>query len=257
LLGWSALVAATGDDRYADAARNAADWMLEMQEPDGQWLKGNSDFALKSATVYNVKAAWGLCEAGVILAEPDYVEAAIRNAEFCLGKQLPNGWFEDCCLNDPAKPLLHTVAYAMQGLVGIGKLTGRETFIDAASRTARSLELQMGEDGFLAGRYDRMFRGTVPWCCLTGSAQTSVVWSDLYLLGRGNSYGESVGRINDYLCRRHDVTNIDPTLRGSVCGSWPVWGQYAPYKALNWATKFLVDALLREEQVLRLARNAI
>ena len=102
LLGWSALIAATGDERYADAARKAANWMLEMQEPDGQWLKGNSDFALKSATVYNVKAAWGLCEAGVVLGEPQYVEAAIRNAEFCLRKQLPNGWVEDCCLTDPS-----------------------------------------------------------------------------------------------------------------------------------------------------------
>lgn len=256
LLGWSALCAATGDTQYADAARKAANWMLKMQEPDGQWLEGNSDFALKSATVYNVKAAWGLCEAGVVLGEPDYVAAAIRNAEFCLRKQLPNGWFEDCCLTDPARPLLHTTAYAMQGLLGIGKLTGRETFIDAADRTARSLDLRMREEGFLAGRHDRRFQETVSWCCLTGSAQTSIVWSDLYLLGRSPSYRESIVRVNDYLCRRHDVTNTDPTLRGSVCGSWPVWGEYGQYKALNWATKFFVDALLREEQILAAADKA-
>ena len=256
LLGWSALIAATGDERYADAARKAANWMLEMQEPDGQWLKGNSDFALKSATVYNVKAAWGLCEAGVVLGEPQYVEAAIRNAEFCLRKQLPNGWVEDCCLTDPTRPLLHTIAYSMQGLVGIGKLSGRTTFIDAAERTARSLESRMREDGFLAGRYDRRFQETVSWCCLTGSAQTSVVWSDLYLLGR-NSHREAIGRVNDYLCRRHDVTNTDPTLRGGVCGSWPVWGDYGRYKTLNWATKFFVDALLREEQILRVDKTIV
>ena len=226
-----------------------------MQEPDGQWLKGNSDFALKSATVYNVKAAWGLGEAGVVLGDPDYVEAAIRNAEFCLRKQLPNGWFEDCCLSDPARPLLHTIAYAMQGLVGIGKLTGREMFIDAANRTARSLESRMRDDGFLAGRYDRRFQESVSWCCLTGSAQTSVVWSELCLLHRSNSR-ESIKRVNDYLCRRHDVTNAAPTLRGSVCGSWPVWGEYGKYKALNWATKFFVDALLREQQVLRVDKKA-
>ena len=250
LLGWSALFAATGDVRYADASRRAANWMLEMQEPDGQWLNGNSNFALKSATVYNVKAAWGLCEAGRVLGEPGYVEAAIRNAEFCLGKQLPNGWFEDCCLTNPDRPLLHTMAYAMQGLVGIGRLTGREAFIDAAHRTARALESRMHEDGFLAGRYDRRFQEAASWCCLTGSAQTSIVWSDLTLLGRSPAGHRSIERINNYLCRRHDVTNADPTLRGSVCGSWPVWGEYGQYKALNWAAKFFVDALLREEQIL-------
>ena len=50
LLGWTALFAATGEHRYADAARKACGWLLETQEPDGRWLKGNSDFALKSAT---------------------------------------------------------------------------------------------------------------------------------------------------------------------------------------------------------------
>lgn len=251
LLGWSALLAATGAGRYADAARKASNWMLEMQEPDGSWLRGNSDFVLKTATVYNAKAAWGLCEAGVVLGEPRYVDAAIQNAEFCLRKQLPNGWYEDCCLSDPARPLLHTIAYSIQGLIGIGRLTGRKYFLDAADKTARSLKAQIREDGFLSGRYDRGFHGVVPWCCLTGLAQTSVVLSDLYLLDRRNSYREGVQRINDYLCRHHDVTNADPTIRGGVPGSWPVWGEYGQYKVLSWATKFLVDALLREEEILR------
>jgi hypothetical protein len=251
LLGWSALIAATGDDRYADAARQAGQWLVRTQERDGQWIKGNSDFALKTATVYNVKAAWGLCEAGVVLAERDFVEAAISNARFTVRKQLPNGWFEDCCLSNPVRPLLHTIAYAMQGLVGIGKLTKEADFIEAADRTARSLQARMGADGFLSGRYDRDFKPTAPWCCLTGSAQTSVVWSELSLLGRGGSdYPVSVQRVNDYLCSHHDATNENPTIRGGVAGSWPVWGEYGPYKILNWATKFFVDALLREEQVL-------
>ncbi len=59
---------------------------------------------------------------------------------------------------------------------------------------------------------------------------------------------ESIVRVNDYLCRRHDVTNPDPTLRGSVCDPGRS-GAAGGSKALNWATKFFVDALLREEQV--------
>jgi hypothetical protein len=251
LLGWSAVYAATGDARYADAARKAADWLVEIQHADGQWLEGNSDFALKTATLYNVRAAWGLCEVGFALDERRYVDAAIRNAEYCLRRQLPNGWYEDCCLTDPVRPLLHTIAYTMQGLVGIGKLTGRDDFVDAANRTARSLQAHVSEDGFLPGRFDRTFRGCVSWCCLTGVAQTSAVWSDLCLLGCGASYRDTVKRVNDYLCRHHDVTNQDVSLRGGVAGSWPVWGGYGQYKVLNWATKFFVDALLREEELLR------
>ena len=249
LLGWSALLASTGDERYADAARRAGKWLVQGQEASGQWVSGNSDYALKSATVYNVKAAWGLCEAGVVLGERDFVEAAIANARFALSKQRPNGWFEDCCLSDPTRPLLHTIAYAMQGLVGIGRLTDQSVFIEAADRTGHSLQAQLREDGFLAGRYDSGFGAKATWCCMTGAAQVSAVWSQLYLLGGDRSYRRSVQQINDYLCRHHDVTNENPSLRGGVTGSWPVWGEYGSYKVLNWATKFMVDALLRESQI--------
>jgi hypothetical protein len=47
-----------------------------------------------------------------------------------------------------------------------------------------------------------------------------------------------------YLLRHHDVTNEDPRLRGGVPGSWPVAGDYGRLKILNWATNFLVEALL-------------
>jgi hypothetical protein len=58
-----------------------------------------------------------------------------------------------------------------------------------------------------------------------------------------------VSTINDYMCRHHDITNSDPTIRGGVAGSWPVWGEYGRFRVLSWATKFFVDALLREAHI--------
>jgi hypothetical protein len=139
----------------------------------------------------------------------------------------------------------------MQGLIGIGKLTRRDDFIDAADRLALALRERMTPDGFLHGRFDRDLRGAASWCCLTGSAQTSIVWSELYLLGRSAGYESAVTQVNDYLCRRHDITNRDPSIRGGVAGSWPVWGEYGQFRVLNWATKFFVDALVREAQILK------
>ena len=59
-------------------------------------------------------------------------------------------------------------------------------------------------------------------------------------------YKEAARRINRYLMARHDVRNSDPRLRGGVPGSWPPWGDYGRFLILNWATKFLVDALSLE-----------
>ena len=242
LLGWSALMAKLGPDRFASCTQSAADWLVRMQEPDGNWIRGNSEFA-GSATVYNVKAAWGLCDAGIVLGRKDYVEAAIRNAKFCLTRQNPNGWYRDCCLSDAERPLLHTIAYAMQGLVEIGKLTGRKDLIEAARKTADAEISLLREDGFLPGRQDANFHGAVDWCCLTGSAQTSAIWRTFHVLTGEDKYRKAADKVNGYLMAHHDIRNPDSRLRGGVPGAWPVWGDYGKLTILNWATKYVVDAL--------------
>jgi uncharacterized protein YyaL (SSP411 family) len=107
-----------------------------MQELNGNWIRGNSQYAVGEATTYNVKAAEGLCKAGVTFDREDWVQAALRNAAFCLSRQQPHGWFRDCCLDDPERPVLHTIAYTVQGLLEVGRLTAREDLIAAARRTA-------------------------------------------------------------------------------------------------------------------------
>jgi hypothetical protein len=251
LLGWSALIHRTGEDRFKQAARRASEWLVSMQEPDGRWIRGNSKFAKAEWTLYNVKAAWGLCEAGVALGDDRFIQAALRNAEYCLSRQMPNGWLPDCCLSDTRAPLLHTLAYAMQGLIGIGKLTGRADLIAGARRLADAEIRIMHADGFIPGRQTADFSPAVHWCCLTGSAQTSIVWSELYLLTQEEKYRVASHRINRYLMARHDLRNPDPRLRGGVPGSWPVWGDYGRLSILNWATKFFVDALSLEARIAR------
>jgi hypothetical protein len=246
LLGWSALIRRTGEARFREAATRAGEWLVTMQDADGRWRFGNSRFAAPAWVLYNVKAAWGLCEAGVALGEQQFIEAALRKAENVLSRQQPNGWFPDCCLSDAGAPLLHTLAYSMQGLIGIGKLTGRDDLIAGARRLADAELRLMRDDGFLAGRQRRDLSAAVPWCCLTGSAQTSVVWSELFALTREEKYRTAARQVNRYLMSRHDIRNPDPRLRGGVPGSWPVWGDYGRTQILNWATKFFVDALTLE-----------
>lgn len=251
LLGWSALIHRTGEERFKLAARRASDWLVSIQEPDGTWVRGHSQFAAPGICLYNVKAAWGLCEAGYALGEERYISAALRNAENCLSRQRPNGWLPDCCLSDARAPLLHTLAYAMQGLLGIGNLTQRDDLIAGARLLADAEIGIMHDDGFLPGRQREDFSAAADWCCLTGSAQTSIVWSDLYLLTSEEKYRRAVHEVNRYLMERHDIRNPDTRLRGGVPGSWPVWGDYGRLSILNWATKFFVDALSREQRMSR------
>jgi hypothetical protein len=244
LLGWASLFRETNLERFRLSGERAGQWLLDMQEPDGNWIRGNSEFANSGSTVYNVKAAWGLAEMGSALHRPDFIAAAVKNAEFALTKQHANGWFQDCCLEDARRPLLHTIAYTMQGLLGVGRIANRPAFVQAAANTAQSLIGLMDGEGFIPGTIRNDFTGASSWCCLTGSAQTSIVWSELERLTAISTYGSAAERVNRYLMRRHDITNQDPSLRGGVPGAWPVWGNYGKFTVLNWATKFFCDALL-------------
>ncbi|MFN6301206.1 MAG: hypothetical protein ACK6AT_15330 [Planctomycetota bacterium] len=246
LLGWAALFERTGEERFLKAATRASNWLMEVQGQDGNWFEGNSRFALPTMTVYNVKAAWGLCAAGKAGVGQHAIDAACKNADYCLSQQLENGWFKNCCLTNADAPLLHTIAYSMQGLMGIGQIVGNSRYIQGAEKTANSLIKLMDSDGFIPGRIDKNFQGKVRWCCLTGTAQTSIVWSELYRISGDTKWAKARTLANQYLMQRHFVSHNNDTLRGGVFGSWPIWGDYGKWMILNWATKFFIDAMVLE-----------
>lgn len=248
IFGWNSLYAKTGEQRFALASQRAVDWLVDAQEENGNWIRFNSIFARAGTTVYNVRAAWAVGQLGRLIGRDDYVEAAVKNACFAVRHQLGNGWFQNCCLTDPDKPLLHTTAYTMRGLLEIGALSDRQEFIDASARTARSVLGLMDDEGYIPGRIDAAFNSAATYACMTGSAQSSIVWSRLYQLTGDTAFRDAVPKVNAYLIKRHDISSADPSIRGGITGSWPVHGEYGRFKMLNWATKFFIDALLLQKE---------
>jgi rhamnogalacturonyl hydrolase YesR len=246
LLGWNALYMRTSEKRFYNAAEKAAEWLLKTQEDDGNWIKGNSIYSSADFTIYNVRAAWALCQFAILSGEDKYKEASINNANYTLNHQTKNGWFHNCCLTDPNHPLLHTIAYTMRGLLEIGVLCKVDSFIDSVITTARSLMLLIRENGFIPGRINSKFQPAANYACLTGMSQVSIVWAKLFRITQEKEFKQSVSKVNEYLMRHHDISSIKDTVRGGVTGSWPVHGAYGRFMILNWATKFFIDALLEE-----------
>jgi hypothetical protein len=102
-------------------------------------------------------------------------------------------------------------------------------------------------DGFLAGRLKSDWAEAVPWCCLTGSAQMSILWLKLYRLTGEARYREAGRRINRYLKATQDLASDNEGIRGGIAGPYPIGTGYNRYQMLNWAAKFFADALLLEE----------
>ena len=247
LLGLAAGIEEFGE-AYREPMRRAADWLVSCQDCDGGWRRWSSPFALPGERPYHVHAAWGLLEAARLAPTAPYVEAALANIRWALRQQHANGWFERCCLNDPARPLTHAIGYVLRGLVEAYRLTGDRTLGAACRRTADAIAAATTTDGFLPGRLDRHWRGNASWVCLAGSAQIAHCWLLLYQETGDVRLRDAAFAVNSYV-RRTIRTDGPDNVRGAVKGSFPVHGPYYPYAYPNWAAKFVLDANIMEQAI--------
>ena len=245
IFGWLAAWQETGAPEFAEGVRRAARWLCDQLDDDGVWRRGNSPFAGRATTHYNARTAWALVAAGHRLGAPEFKEAGARALHAVARAQHENGWFPECCLDDAAHPLTHTLAYTVQGLLEGGLLLGDAHLIEAAIRPARRLATALAPDGHLPGRFGAEWRPAARWSCLTGTAQMAVVWGRLDSLEPALAWSDPAAAAIAFLKRTQNRSSLDPGLRGGIKGSAPMTGEYGRLQVLSWATKFFADALLR------------
>jgi predicted negative regulator of RcsB-dependent stress response len=244
LFGWIAAFGATRDSRYARAASRASEWLTRVQESDGAWRQNLSALTTSSVQTYNVRAAWGLAVAGDELGERRWVDAALRNCDWALTQQSEEGWFAANAFSDKEDPLLHTIGYVLEGLLGVGQLLRYDRYVHAVIKGTEPLIRAYRTNRILKGRYDGHWRPTVSWRCLTGEAQVALVMLRLAKLTGQEKYTETALSLLEGISRLQDLESRHPESYGSITGSEPIWGGYGPFNYLNWAAKFFMDALL-------------
>ncbi len=234
----------TGKEIFLNSAVNGADWLCDIQHPDGYW----KDHALMNqARVYDSFVSYPLLLTWKASGEERFRDHAIRNLEWIVRKkQKGNGWFEDCdnTIKHNDRPILHTIAYTIEGLLDCGILLDNKEFIEAAEFPAGKLEEIYKKNGFLHGRYNESWRGS-EYPILTGMAQMSSVWLKIHQSGIYGSYYESAIKMIHQLMWLQDVHNSkSKNTFGAITGSFPLWGRYEPFAYPNWAVKFFADALM-------------
>lgn len=247
--GWVAAYRATGDVKYRDAAKRAGDYLCEQQDPDGAWRRNLSAFCQPipkpDSYCYNIRTAWALHLLSQATNDPRYSKAAERNLDYVLGRTRPNGWTPDNCLNDPARPLLHTIAYTAQGMLETACLAGNQRAIEAVETANEHLAGSFEQSGQMHGRYDENWKPTVRWRCLTGEAQTAIVWFRLAQVTGERRWHQRAVSLTEQVKRTQSLVG-DPNIVGGIKGSQPIYGWYGKYQYLNWAAKFYADALMLE-----------
>lgn len=248
LLGLAAGAQQYQDARYRDAMHKAAAWLRDSLDPDGCWRKHPTPFAAPGEKAYETHVAWGLFEAERVAPGHGYGDAGLRQVDWALTKQAPNGWFASNCLTNPAAPLTHTIGYVLRGVLEGHRLSGRADLLQAAQKTADGLMTAIEADGRLPGRLDAQWRGAVGYVCLTGSVQLAHCLFLLYQTTRDERYWHKGQQLTAYVRRTMQLDGPEDQ-RGGVKGSFPVDGDYGQWEYLNWAAKFFIDAHLLEADI--------
>jgi len=251
LFGWASAYEEAQRRSYLQAMLKAADWLVEMQDADGAWRNGRSPHVSYAVNTYNTRTAWSLYRTYELTGRAEYREAALRNVRWALTQRTSTGWLELNCLSDSVRPLTHTIAYAIRGILEIGISAADESFVRVARVAADALLRAQRSDGSLAGRYSEGWVPEVSWSCLTGNVQTAIIWGRLYQVCGEARYLDAVRKANRSVTSRVNLSASEPGIRGGVSGSWPLWGEYGKFQYLSWATKFFIDSLMLENMLTR------
>jgi hypothetical protein len=233
----------TKNQKYRKSAIKAAEWLVKVQNKNGCWDKATY---LNKIHTYNTRVAWALLRVHQITKKWVYKKAAIRNIDWALKQQQENGWFGKNTFHEGQEPLLHTIAYSIRGILEAGIYLKNKRYINAAKRAADALLKKQRKDGSLAGTFDKNWKNSVTWSCLTGNSQTSIIWSILYNLTQDKKYLSAAKRINQYVKSTQYIRSPNTRINGGIKGAFPIYGWYAPFSYPNWAAKFFIDSLMIE-----------
>lgn len=238
----------TKDQKYLNSAMKAGLWLSAIQHPVGFW---QTNALMVKARVYDTFVDAPLLQLFELTGEEKFRKAAIGNLDWVTrDKMQENGWFDDCdnTVKRNDKPILHTIAYALDGLIDCSLILKDDQYLKAAVKGADKLRDIFLSNGFLNGRYDRDWKGSEYMLC-TGCAQMAIVWLKLYSIYHDKTYLQAAERMTNLLIfiQSRNFKETEDTL-GAIPGSFPLWGRYEPFAFPNWATKFFCDALMLEEE---------
>lgn len=244
LIGIATSVAEFGEG-YLEPMHRAARFLRDSLDNDGCWRRHPTPFADAGEKAYETHVSWGLFEAERVAPGEGYGEAGLKQVRWAIGKQRPNGWVEDCCLNQPERPLTHTLGYYLKGLVEAHRLSGDSDILEGARRTAEGLLTAVRPDGALPGRLTEDWHSAEDWSCLTGNAQIADSWFYLSHETGDERFRAAAKSAIAFVRRSIDLTGPEQ-VRGGVKGALPVDGYYGRFQYLNWAAKFAIDASMAE-----------
>jgi len=234
-----------GDRKFLDAAVRAGDWLREVNEEDGSWVRYSYNGVRHT---YYVKVAASLLELARITEENRYHETAMKNIHWTMDCQSDDGFFRHMEFDKGEYPFLHTIVYVIEGLLDAYVMVNDKKILEAVEKCIDALKLlNRDRELLLCSQYGENWEPVNRQRCITGLAQWAGVAMKVYdLTGDEDLLQQSVKTM--YYLKSKQYLKPDPDLYGCLPGSVPLWGKYMGLCYPNWGVKYSIDALLAYEK---------
>ena len=239
LIGLNRLFAETGEVRYAEAAKKAAEWLARNQEADGSWRRTAYN---GQPHAYYSRVAAAMLEFAKVHGDAAVAEAARKHLKWVLAQQMPGGFFRYASFLEGFPAYLHTIVYVLEGLLDAYAVENDPRYLDAVLKNAGELlKRQNSDDRILCSQYHENFECANAQKCITGLAQWAGVCLRLARLTSQQKWNEAADVTVFYL-KSKQILSEGP-LQGALPASVPFWGRYGAFDFVNWGNKFFIDML--------------
>ena len=249
LRGLHALHHVDQSEDWKGAAKRCIDWIWDQLDDQGRF--STNDY-MEEIRVYGTYVVAPILEWVDLfpLENESWKEKASLHAKWVMSQQNELGWFANCdnTLHKNDKPIIHTIAYTVDGLWNIGVKLSNEDCKEAALVPARVLATEFLSRGMLSGRYTKNWIGSESFIP-TGGAQLAILWESIFQITGEPIWEEAFLKMNILLVAiAKRGTREDSETIGALPGSFPFWGRYETFGLPNWATKYMLDSLLNEHE---------
>lgn len=211
------------------AVRQTADSLLKLQQPDGSIsavipMEYESNHWSQRFNIHHAKVAMFWTEAGEVLQDSRYTEAAERLCDLILSKQARNGFFK---LQDGLY-YIHAHCYACEGLLFVGRVLQEVKYEEGSLKGVSWLSKFQNVDGSMN-----------QWFPKSGDTAVDILAQSihLWLIHNKQKFSDNISKGIDILIRQQYLNGSK-----SVRGAFPYSSSIRD--ANSWSTMFAINALV-------------
>lgn len=247
IIGLANIYNETKEEKYLESSIKSANWIVENQNIDGSWSRYN--YKQDYSPSYYTRVAWPLLMVWKLTENERLKGAAIKSLNLIDNRKSKNGFIEHSGFEENTYAFTHTIAYVIRGFIESGEILQINKYVETAINWANTIMEEFEINGKLPGSYFDNSKKVYSFECLTGYSQLAIIWLRIFEKTEDQRYINSaikaIDRVSKFIPKRTLLLK-----KGGVPGSHPFWGRYMIFRQPNWATKFFIDAILLESEIL-------